>query len=312
MSLLVDLFRTRLLPAFVAALGASFIAAGLMSYVSGGTPDDIFSRPTLRPVASLTAGASGEPIEVSPDPFASDDPSPDPSLEPSPDPTARPSRSPSLVPSIVASPRPSGSTTASGSPKTTVAPSGSGSVKPSGSATAASPKPSAKPTPKPSSSSAVARVATRVVVPALGIDLAVIKPPGGPNAYPVCNVAMYIQSLSQPGKPGATYLYAHAREGMFLSILEASRVNNGRRMIGMLVQVYTSDNMVFLYEIYQVRRHQQTLNDALATKSETLWLQTSEGPRGTPGKTQVIAKPISSSPADPADAHPRARPVVCG
>ena len=151
-----------------------------------------------------------------------------------------------------------------------------------------------------------------MVVPALGIDLAVIKPPGGPNTYPVCNVAMYIQSLSQPGRSGATYLYAHARAGMFLSILDASKVNNGRRMIGMLVQVYTSDNMVFLYEIYQVRRHQLTLNDALATKSETLWLQTSEGPRGTPGKTQVIAKPISSSPADPADAHPRARPVVCG
>jgi len=311
MSLFVDLFRTRLLPAFVAALGASFIAAGLMSYVSGGTPDDIFSRPTLRPVASLVAGASGEPIEISPDPFASDNPSFEPSLEPSP------SRAPSVAPFGSASARPSGgpsvSPAASGSPKTTVAPSGSGSAKPSGSGgTAATPEPSVKPTPKPSSSSAVARVATRVVVPALGIDLAVIKPPGGPSTYPVCNVAMYIQSLSQPGKSGATYLYAHARAGMFLSIPDASKVNNGRRMIGLLVQVYTSDNMVFPYEIYQVRRHQLTLNDALATKSETLWLQTSEGPRGTPGKTQVIAKPISSSPADPADAHPPARPVVCG
>jgi hypothetical protein len=123
---------------------------------------------------------------------------------------------------------------------------------------------------------------------------------------------MYIQSLSQPGSAGATYLYAHARAGMFLPILEASRVNDGRRMIGMLVQVYTSDNMQFLYEIYQVRRHQVSLNDAIAAKSETLWLQTSEGPRGTPGKTQVIARPISSGPADPADANPKARPVVCG
>ena len=302
MSLLVDLFRTRLLPAFVAALGASFIAAGLISYVSGGTPDDIFSRPTLRPLASLTAGASGEPIEISPDPFASGDPS----FGPSPEPTVLPSRSPSVAPS----PGPSGSPAGSGSPTPTVAPSGSGS-QPSGSATPASPVPSTKPTPEPTASE-VARVATRVVVPALGIDLPVIKPTGGPNAYPVCDVAMYIESLAQPGQPGATYLYAHAREGMFLSILEASRVNNGRRMIGMLVQVYTSDNMVFLYEIYQVRRHEETLDDALAAKSETLWLQTSEGPRGTPGKTQVIAKPISSSPADPADAHPRARPVACG
>ncbi|MBM4407733.1 MAG: sortase, partial [Chloroflexi bacterium] len=156
------------------------------------------------------------------------------------------------------------------------------------------------------------RVATRVVVPALGIDLPVIKPPGGPNTYPVCNVAMYIQSLSQPGQKGATYLYAHARAGMFLPILEASRVSNGRAMIGMLVQVYTSDNMQYLYEIYQVRRHQLSLNDAISAKSETLWLQTSEGPRGTPGKTQVVARPISSGPADPNEARPTANPVVCG
>ena len=123
---------------------------------------------------------------------------------------------------------------------------------------------------------------------------------------------MYIQNLSQPGQAGATYLYAHARDGMFLPLLEASRVNNGRRMIGMLVQVYTSDNMQFLYEVYQVRRHEVSLDDAIAAKSSTLWLQTSEGPRGTPGKTQVIARPISSGPADPDEAHPERRPVVCG
>ena len=73
---------------------------------------------------------------------------------------------------------------------------------------------------------------------------------------------------------------------MFLPILEASLVDNGRRMIGMLVEVYTSDNMQFVYEIYQVRRHQLSLDDAIAAKSETLWLQTSEGPRGTPGRTR--------------------------
>ena len=60
-----------------------------------------------------------------------------------------------------------------------------------------------------------------------------------------------------------------------------------------------------------MRRHQLTLDDAIAAKSETLWLQTSEGPRGTPGKTQVIARPISSGPADPAEANPQPRPVDC-
>jgi hypothetical protein len=123
---------------------------------------------------------------------------------------------------------------------------------------------------------------------------------------------MFIQSLSQPGLPGATYLYAHAREGMFLPILEASLVNDGKSMLGMLVQVYTSDDRYFIYQITEVRRHETTLNDAIAATDEELWLQTSEGPRGTPGKLQVIALPLANGQADPADAHPTPHPVVCG
>jgi hypothetical protein len=163
------------------------------------------------------------------------------------------------------------------------------------------------PTPVPSD-----RVATRVVVPALGIDLPVVKPPGGAEAYPLCDVAMYIQELSQPGLAGATYLYAHARTGMFLPFLEESREDDGARMIGMLVQVYTSDDRLFLYEITDARRHQLTLDDALAARESELWLQTSEGPKGTPEKLQVVAMPLGDGPADPIEAHPEPRPVVCG
>jgi hypothetical protein len=167
-------------------------------------------------------------------------------------------------------------------------------------------------TPAPSSSSTAAtRVATRVVVPALEIDLPVILQPGNADSFPPCNVAMYVQQLHQPGQPGATYIYAHARTGMFLPILTASQTNNGTSMIGMLIQVYTSDNMEFLYEVVAVRRHVTDLDSAFATTDQTLWLQTSEGPRGTIPKVQVIAKPISSNPADPAAAHPKANPVVC-
>ncbi len=165
-------------------------------------------------------------------------------------------------------------------------------------------------TPSPGASAA-ARVATRVVVPALGIDLPVIRQPGSADSFPPCNVAMYITQLHQPGQPGATYLYAHARTGMFLPILTASQKNNGQAMIGMLVQVYTSDNMEFLYEAVAVRRHITNLDSAFATTDETLWLQTSEGPVGTVQKVQVIAKPLSSGPADPAAAHPAAHPVNC-
>ncbi|HET7026839.1 MAG TPA: sortase [Candidatus Limnocylindrales bacterium] len=176
--------------------------------------------------------------------------------------------------------------------------------------------PSVSPSPSGASgappSTAVKRLATRVVVPALGIDLPVVKPPGDENTYPLCNVAMYIQQLHQPGEAGATYLYAHARTGMFLPLLDESQRNNGKRMIGMLVQVYTSDDQLFLYSISEVRRHVLSLDPAIDERAETLWLQTSEGPHGTPQKLQVVAQPLSSGPADHADAHPTPHPVVCG
>jgi hypothetical protein len=166
--------------------------------------------------------------------------------------------------------------------------------------------PSSSPTPP------VDRVATRVRVAALDIDLPIIKPAGGADAYPLCDVAMYIQELGQPGHGRAIYLYAHARAGMFLPILDASLVQNGKSMLGMVVELWSSDDQRFLYEITEVRRHQLDLDDALSADHEELWLQTSEGPRGTPGKTQVIAQPISQEAADHADAHPEPKPVDCG
>jgi hypothetical protein len=123
---------------------------------------------------------------------------------------------------------------------------------------------------------------------------------------------MYLEALGQPGQGRATYLYGHARAGMLLPLLEASLVQDGKSMLGMVLEVWTSDDRRFLYEITEVRRHQTDLDDALAAGHEELWLQTSEGPKGTPGKLQVIALPLSEEAADPADAHPVARPLVCG
>jgi hypothetical protein len=173
--------------------------------------------------------------------------------------------------------------------------------------------PSASPSPSPSA--IVDRVATRVVVRDLKIDLPIIKPAGGANAYPQCNVAMYIKELYQPGQGKAIYLYAHARDGMFGPIYErAIRKRNGgpKSMLGMIVEVYTSDDMVFSYEITEVRLHQLNLDAAIDATTEELWLQTSEGPKGTPGKTMVKAIPLTVGAADHAAAHPRARPVNCG
>ena len=98
---------------------------------------------------------------------------------------------------------------------------------------------------------------------------------------------------------------------MFLPILDASKVSNGRRMLGMLIQVYTADDQLYLYDIVEVRRHVTTLDGALAETRETLWLQTSEGPVGTLEKTQVIALPLSHGPTGHKEAHPKANPVFC-
>lgn len=166
----------------------------------------------------------------------------------------------------------------------------------------------------PAASADPTRVATRVVIEALRIDLPIVRARGGATAYPQCDVAMYIQELAQPGSGRATYLYAHARDGMFGPIYERAILNRSggpRSMVGMVVQVYTSDDFVHEYAVTEVRLHQVTLDDAIRATSEELWLQTSEGPKGTPGKTQLIAKPLIVLPADHADAHPKAKPVTC-
>jgi hypothetical protein len=172
------------------------------------------------------------------------------------------------------------------------------------------PSPSVGPT---ASATPSDRVATRVEIPALDIDLPVVKPAPG-NAFPYCNVAMYLGVFSQPGLPGATYLYAHARTGMFLPLLTHSYANNGASMVGMKVLVYTSDDRLFWYKIVRVRRHYPASSNPLdlPTKDGQLWLQTSEGPNASSPKLQVVANFLSQEPASHSDAHPKARPVVCG
>jgi hypothetical protein len=82
-------------------------------------------------------------------------------------------------------------------------------------------------------------------------------------------------------------------------------------MLGMIVQLYTSDDKLYLFEIRKVLLHQLSLDAAFAADTEQLWLQTSEGPKGTPGKTQLKALLLSVGDADPRDAHPKAKPVNC-
>jgi hypothetical protein len=165
------------------------------------------------------------------------------------------------------------------------------------------PIPSATPA-TPTASALPEGVATRIRIAALDIDMPVIE---GPPGYPPCDVAMYLKELGQPGQGKATYLYGHARDGMFLPLLET----RGPDQRGLVVEVWTSDDLRYLYEIVEVRRDQTTLDDALAAESEELWMQTSEGPRGTVGKTQVIALPISVDRSTPEESSPEANPIDC-
>ncbi len=178
------------------------------------------------------------------------------------------------------------------------------------SAPTTTPRPLGVPTPSPVPTPPADRVATRVVVEELGIDLAVVLQPSTVS-YPFCDVAMYLTELGQPGFGRATYLYGHARTGMFLPILTASKIADGAKMLGMLVEVYTSDNQLYVYQISEVRRHQVDLDAAIAATTDQVWLQTSEGPKGTIPKTQVVAQFVSFGPADHAAAHPDAKPTVC-
>lgn len=155
------------------------------------------------------------------------------------------------------------------------------------------------------------RVATRIVVRRLDIDLPIMLQTDRYGLFPLCDVALYIPTLGQPGQSRATYIYAHAREGMFLPLLTASEKNDGRRMIGMTVEIYTSDSFLFLYTITEVRRHTLNLDAAVATTTERLFMQTSEGPDGTVPKLQVVADYLSSDPVDYAAAHPKPHPRIC-
>jgi hypothetical protein len=164
--------------------------------------------------------------------------------------------------------------------------------------------------------SRTASVATRIRVQALGIDLPVVAAPAI-EEFPLCNTAEYLvldKTLAYPGMQQATYLYAHARAGMFLPLLTDSQTNDGAAMIGMWVEVYTDDNQDHVYQIIRVLVHVQgssALDEPAAVKTDQLWLQTSEGRIGNPLKLQVVAEPIGVLAASSADAHPAATGSVC-
>jgi len=150
--------------------------------------------------------------------------------------------------------------------------------------------------------------ATRVAVSGLGIDLPVVR---GPSGYPYCRVAMYLASVAQPREPGITYIYAHARTGMFLPLLTRWRIDRGASLIGRTVLVWTSDSYVSYYRITRVRVTKYAVAGATSLTNERLWLQTSTGPNTTYPKLIVEATRYRTVRATYAASHPAAHPVRC-
>ena len=161
------------------------------------------------------------------------------------------------------------------------------------------------------SASTGSRLVTRVVVPALGIDLPVVKPPGG---FPY-RATSRCTSIRSPCPAGPARRTSTPTPGSACSCHSSPVPEEQRR-------VDDRDARPGLHE----RRHALRLPDrpgppalprhrhplALPTKDGQLWLQTSEGPLASSPKMQVVAQLLSSGPADHATAHPKAHPVVCG
>jgi hypothetical protein len=149
---------------------------------------------------------------------------------------------------------------------------------------------------------------TRIQIPSLSIDMPVIR---APSTYPPCRVGMYLKELFQPTEPGVTFIFAHARTGMFLPLLNKSKINDGASMIGMTVKVWTSNSYVHYYTIDKVRRHVTTFDGVFGVKDERLWLQTSEGPNFTYPKLIIEGYRYKTAQSTYAAAHPTPRPVSC-
>ena len=270
----------RAVPALLMALGVTLVVSGLLSFA---TPA-VGVQPTDAPGASPTFDPG--PPNFSPGPT-------DPGN--SPDPTAV---SETLPPSTSPSDSPSPSASASPTAQPT-------------------------PTPIPTLPNGDLVVASRVRVPSLKIDLPILSGafdlPGNQGHYPLCDVAMFQTNppgtslFHQPYDQGTTYLFSHARVGMFLPLLDASLIQNGKQMLGAIVQVYTSDGRLWLYEIFQVKRHatDYSLATDVPAGEHRLILQTSEGGHGHIPKLQVAARLLNVQQATLAAANPTPHPRIC-
>jgi sortase (surface protein transpeptidase) len=133
----------------------------------------------------------------------------------------------------------------------------------------------------------------RIQLPRLGIDLPFeegdIKRDIEDQRTPE-NYAFHLPGTALPGHHGNTYLYAHARRGMFLSLWNAQP--------GDQVFVSAPDGRVLAYFVRAVlpRVAPADVSSAQPTTAERLTLQTSSGPNRSDPRFVVIALPVVALP----------------
>jgi LPXTG-site transpeptidase (sortase) family protein len=131
----------------------------------------------------------------------------------------------------------------------------------------------------------------RIQIPRLGIDLPIaegdvardIDQQKTPEGF-----AFHLPGTSIPGLGSNTYLYAHARTGMFLALWNVRA--------GDQVLIATPDRGVLRYAISEVHERvaPNDVSGVQPTATERLTLQTSTGPNGSDPRFVAVALPAPS------------------
>jgi len=128
----------------------------------------------------------------------------------------------------------------------------------------------------------------RIQIPALSIDLAILEGDierDSVQARTPDNYAFHLPGTAIPGTGANSYLYAHARRGMFLSLWNAK--------IGDIVWISTPDGRALRYVVSEIHPRVPPDDVSLTGGSppERLTLQTSTGPNQSDPRFVVVALP---------------------
>jgi LPXTG-site transpeptidase (sortase) family protein len=156
--------------------------------------------------------------------------------------------------------------------------------------------PSATPFVAPTSSASSAASAApvpippgyRIQIPRLGIDLPIAEGDVGRDTVQQQtpeNYAFHLPGTAIPGTGANSYLYAHARRGMFLSLWDAR--------VGDVVWISTPDGRTLRYVVTEVHPSVPPGDVSWTAPSppDRLTLQTSTGPNPGDPRFVVIAQP---------------------